>query len=672
MIKNLVIVESPAKSKTIGAFLGPDFYVTSSKGHIRDLSTQGQGGFGVDIENHFTPSYKNLPDKKDVIKELKKLVAQSDKVYLATDPDREGEAISWHLKEVLELGAKPYERIVFNEITEHAIKSSLAHGRDIDMDLVHSQESRRILDRIIGFSLSKLLQHKIGSKSAGRVQSVALKLVVDQEKEIQAFKKEEYWEITLDFVKDGLAQSASLVMRPKEVIPSADAAASVISSLGTIHTVKDITYKDKKKNPRPPFITSTLQQDAANRLGYPSKRTMMIAQHLYEGVEIDGHPMGLITYMRTDSVRLSQEFIDGARAIIEKTYGTEYYRGYQEPSKKEKNVQDAHEAIRPAHLEITPEIAKPFLASDEYKLYKLIWSRAFAALMAPASYKEEVVKIDSGERQFSLSGDALTFKGYLAEMSEATDEAEPKLANYVVGETIQGTPSSHQKFTQPPLRYSEARLIKKMEELGIGRPSTYSQTMEVLKTRFYVKVNQKAFIPTDQGIRTSEALDAYFPTIINVGYTAKMEEELDRIADGEDVWYDDLKAFTDEFLPLVENAQEKMPKTYPRFLDETCPVCGKPLVERSGRFGPFIACSGYPACTYIKKKETVPPKPTGLHCPYCAKGMIVERTVKRGRTTGKIFYACDQFPSCRTTFSTLPTEEELAKLKAEGRPKGKK
>ena len=653
-LKHLVIVESPSKSKTIEKYLGDDYIVTSSKGHIRDLTTRGFGGFGIDIDNGFTPMYKLLQDKMSTIRELKQLVKKADKVYLATDPDREGEAISWHLYEVLNLQNKDCERIVFNEITKNVILESLNNGRAIDEDLVHSQESRRILDRIIGFSLSKLLQRKIGSKSAGRVQSVVLKLICDREKEINNFVPEEFWEIFLSFTKKNKKIKAKLVSYNNEKIKltNAEETQQVLDSLTNRFIVSDVIKKEREKFAKPPFITSTLQQEAFSKLGFNAKKTMMIAQTLYEGVELANERVGLITYMRTDSVRLSSEFINHAKKHIENNFGTQYYRGYTDSSKG-KNVQDAHEAIRPSKVEYTPESVKGYLSNDEYKLYNLIYNRVLAALMAPALIEDQKVKIDNNGYTFETNGEVVKFDGYMKIYQDVDDELK-SLPDFEIGEEIsKPSVSSEQKFTNPPSRYSEGRIIRKMEELGIGRPSTYATIVDTLKNRYYVKVTNKALVPTPQGILTSDKLDEFFNKVINVKYTAEMEEILDDISVGDKVWTDEIKGFYNDYMPLVQNADEKMVKIYPILLEEECPNCGSKLVMRNGRFGEFAACSGFPKCRYIKKNEAPEPLSTGIKCPHCESGYIVERVSKKGRTKGQKFYACDQYPKCKSTYSDL-------------------
>ena len=656
MASYLIIVESPAKSKTIENYLGPDYVVTSSKGHIRDLTTRGLGGYGVDIEDHFKPQYKIMKDKHATVKELKALVKKVDKVYLATDPDREGEAISWHLYETLSLDKKAYERIVFHEITKSAVLSALKNGRTIDGDLVKSQESRRILDRIIGFSLSKLLQKKIGSKSAGRVQSVALKLIVDREKEISQFDKQEYWEMFIHFNKKAKKLKAKLEKYNNEKleIRSEKEANDIESKLVNKYLVENIIKKEKEKAPKPPFITSTLQQDASNKYNFNAKKTMQIAQSLYEGIELGKERVGLITYMRTDSTRLSDEFITSCKNYIIKEYGEEYYCGIV-VAKKGKNVQDAHEAIRPSKLSYTPDSVKKYLTSDEYKLYSMIYDRAVSSLMSKAKVLDEKVIINNNGYQFELNGEKILFDGYLKVFNKYETEDTKALPEFEIGEEIKKpTLEKEQKFTNPPLRYSEARLIRKMEELGIGRPSTYAVTMDTLKQRGYVKVEKKTFIPTEQGILTSDKLDEYFNKVINIKYTADMEEALDKISEGEIVWYEQLEKFYKDFKPLLDFANDNMVRMYPIMTDEICPECGNQLLIRNGRFGEFIACSNFPKCHYTAKKEIPePPVYTDVKCPNCEHGMIVERISKRGRSKGQKFYACDQYPTCKSTYTSL-------------------
>ena len=667
---NLVIVESPAKCKTIGNYLGSDYVVESSIGHIRDLSIKGKGGFGVDINNNFAPEYVILKDKVDIVDKLRDLANKADHIYLATDPDREGEAISWHLSEVLAQPKKRVSRIVFNEITKSAILKAIANDRDINMNLVHSQETRRILDRIIGFRLSSLMQQKLGSKSAGRVQSVALKLVVDREKEINAFKSDEYWDITAYLLKETESNSYHLKAKligyknDKIEVTNAEDAKKIVDSLDDNFVIKDIQKKRRNRSSKPPFITSTLQQDAGVKFNYNAKRVMGIAQKLYEGIELADERVGLITYMRTDSIRLSDEFVDATKEYIIEKYGKEYYKGVKKTVNKSKNIQDAHEAIRPTSIRRTPESVKKYLSLEEFKIYSLIYNRALASLMSDAVLEDTKVEVVNNDYVFGLNGEITTYDGFLRVYEEMSIEANDPEAIEVLPEMeidevlIRENVETEQKFTLPPYRYSEARLIRKMEELGIGRPSTYALTMETLRARAYVTMEKKAFVPTDQGILTSDQLELFFSSIINVKYTAKMESALDEIAEGKLIWYKEIAEFYDMFAPLIEIARDNMVKIYPKKTDEFCPDCGCPLVIRRGPFGEFTACSDYPHCKYIKKAPKKEVVKTGVICPVCGEGEIVERTSGRGRSKGALFYACDRYPKCRTTYSGIPNGEK--------------
>ena len=665
----LLIVESPAKCKTIAGYLGEEYKVDSSLGHIRDLKIKGKGGFGVDIENNFQPEYSILQDKMEVVKQLKIDSEKAEHVYLATDPDREGEAISWHLSQVLGLPEKKVSRIVFNEITKTAIIRAIQNDRQIDMNLVHSQESRRILDRIIGFRLSGLLQQKIGSKSAGRVQSVALKLIVEREKEIEDFDKTEYWDIFATIEKQVAHTNYELKAKfvgtteGKVDVKTEEQADEIIKHLeGGTYTVTNITKKVHPRASKPPFITSTLQQDASIKFNYNAKRVMSIAQKLYEGIELGKERVGLITYMRTDSVRLSDEFLAKAKTFIIEKYGEKYYKGIKKAPTKGKNVQDAHEAIRPTNLERTPESIKRYLAADEYKLYSLIYNRALASLMADASIENTTIDINNNGYIFNLNGEKTVFDGFLTIYEESNldnEEKIDKLPEFNLDEELNCTGvQKEQKFTTPPYRYTEARLIRKMEELGIGRPSTYALTMETLRARGYVTMDKRTFVPTAQGRLTIEQLELFFSDIINVKYTADMENTLDKIAEGQAVWYEELRKFYDVFAPMIENARDNMVKIYPKKTDEFCPVCGLPLIIRRGPFGEFTACSGYPHCKFIKKKEKKEVVSTGVVCPVCGEGEIVERVSARGRSKGQKFYACSRFPQCKTTYSGIPLAEK--------------
>ena len=642
MGKNLVIVESPSKSKTIEKYLGSDFEVTSSKGHIRDLATTGKGGLGVDVENSFKPNYVINKDKKDVVKELKKCVKDADYVYLATDPDREGEAISWHLAEVLGIDQTLSNRVDFNEVTRDAVIDALNHPRTIDQNLVKSQETRRVLDRIIGFKLSKLLQKKIKSKSAGRVQSVALRLICEKEKEIEAFIPEEYWKVKALFEKDDISFEAELAkyQGKKIELKNEEQTLAVYESLNKEFIVSDVKKTQKKRASKPPFITSTLQQEASSKLNFKAKRTMMIAQKLYEGIDIGEETVGLITYMRTDSIRLSDTFIEEAKDYIEKKYGKDYV-GSVKVSKKKENVQDAHEGIRPTSVMRTPESMKEYLSADEFKLYSLIYARAVASLMAPAKLNSTSLALDNNGYEFKASGSIITFDGYLRVYGSYEKQSDEILPVVVVDEKLMSQDiQKSQHFTKPPARYTEAKLIKELEELGIGRPSTYASIIDTIVTRQYVEMVDKAFKPTESGVLTNDKLVEFFDSIINVEYTASMEQELDEIAEGEDNYVNALTKFEDKFEPLLENAYDKMEQIQPEKTGEQCPECGGDLVIRKGRYGTFVACSNYPTCKYIKK-EPEKIEYTGETCPKCGSPMIY----KTGRF-GK-FEACSNYPECK-------------------------
>ena len=647
MAKNLVIVESPSKSKTIEKYLGKDYTVVSSKGHIRDLSTKGKFGFGVDIENNFKPDYVVSKEKQSVVKELQKEVKKADFVYLATDPDREGEAISWHLYDVLGLNENNYQRVVFNEITKNTVIEAFNHARKIDQNLVNSQETRRILDRIIGFRLSKLIQSKTDGTSAGRVQSVALKLIVDREREIEKFISDEYWTITAIF-NDFEAELFNYDHKDF-TIESEVQANKVLDELGNAFTIESVDKKTKAKKSKAPYITSTLQQDASNKLNFNAKKTMSLAQKLYEGIELADETVGLITYMRTDSIRLSEEFTKDAAKYIEKKYGKEYV-GNVKTTKKKDNVQDAHEAIRPTSIQREPSLVKPFLSDDEYKLYRMIYYRALASLMKDAKTENTTVILDNNNYQFKATGQVIIFDGYLKVFKDYEDTTEkelPPFDTYKTNILVSNEITKEQHFTKPPARYTEAKLIKEMEDLGIGRPSTYAKTIDTIKTRKYVEIQDKKFIPTEVGIEITDSLQTSFSHIINVEYTANMENDLDKIADNKSVWYEVLDKFYKEFEPAVQDAFDKMPKKEPEKVGEDCPQCGHPLVIRKGKFGAFVACSNFPTCKYIKQEER---QETEICiCPKC-DGMIIEKKSKRG----KVFFGCNNYPKCKEAYWDKP------------------
>ena len=648
MAKNLVIVESPSKSKTIEKYLGKDYKVVSSKGHIRDLATSGPLGLGVDIENGFKPTYIPIKGKSNVIKSLKKDVKESDMIYLASDPDREGEAIAWHLKDTLGIKDKNYKRVLFNEITHDRVLKAIENPTVIDDDLVRSQETRRILDRIIGFRLSKLLQAKIGAKSAGRVQSVALKLIVDREREIEAFVPEEYWKIIAIFPE----YEAELFKYKKDDIElhSEEEANYVLDHLGEEYTVESIEKKEKNRKSKFPFITSTLQQEASTKLNFPARKTMSIAQKLYEGIDLGSETVGLITYMRTDSIRLSDDFTRPAMKYIEEEYGKKYV-GYIKQGKKKDNVKDAHEAIRPTSVLREPLKVKQYLSNDEFKLYSLIYKRTLASLMADAVVNQTTIVFDNNDYKFKTTGSILIFDGYLKvykDYESSDDKILPEIGDNEVA--ITNNVESTQHFTKPPARYTEASLIKKLEEEGIGRPSTYATIIDTIKSHDYVTLEEKKFKPTSMGIETTDALQGFFSDLINTEYTREMETELDTIADGKLVWNEVLKKFYDVFEPRVKAAFSEMEKKAPEKTGESCPECGNPLVVRKGKYGEFVACSNYPNCKYIKKEEV---KVVEIcDCPNCS-GKIIERKSRKG----KVFYGCNNYPKCKTAYWDKPIGE---------------
>ena len=648
-MKNLVIVESPSKSKTIEKYLGSNYKVVSSKGHIRDLATTGKYGFGVDIDNGFKPNYEAIHGKKKVINELKKMAKDSEKVYLASDPDREGEAIAWHLKDAMGLKDNDYERVVFNEITKDKVIEAFKSTRKIDDDLVRSQETRRILDRIIGFRLSKLMQSKTGGKSAGRVQSVALKLIVDREREINSFVPEEYYTIRAKF--DDFDSELFKYKDQDLEIKTKEEKDDILSKLYDNFKVEEITEAKKNRKSKPPFTTSTLQQEASTKLNFSGKKTMSIAQKLYEGVDLKKETTGLITYMRTDSIRLSEEFIKETYKYINDEFGKEYV-GYIKETKKTENVQDAHEAIRPTSIYRTPESVKEYLTNDEYKLYKLIYIRALSSLMIDAKTNVTTIILDNNDYKFKTTGSVLVFDGYLkvykdyeSQEDKILPDMKSKKDEYIKANEI----VDEQHFTKPKPRYTEAKLIKELEELGIGRPSTYVKIIDTLKMRKYIVIEDKKFVPTEIGITTTDKLQEGFSNLINVEYTANMETDLDKIAEGKIVWNKLLDDFYKEFDPMVNTAFKQMEKAPLKETGENCPNCGSPLVIRKGKYGEFAACSNYPSCKYIKKEEKKIIEI--MKCPKCSNGMVIEKKTKRG----KIFYGCNNYPKCDYATWDKPT-----------------
>ena len=647
---NLVIVESPSKTKTIAKYLGPKYKVVSSKGHIRDLATTGKYGLGIDVEDDFKPNYTVIKGKSSVIKELKKDASNSDTIYLATDPDREGEAISWHIYDALKLNDNNYKRVVFNEITHDAVVNAFKTPRMIDMNLVKSQETRRMLDRIIGFRLSKLMQSKTGGKSAGRVQSVALKLIVDREREINAFVPEEYWTITAKF--PDFEADLEKYNNKKIEIKSQVEADEILNKLSKSFNIDGIEKKEKSKKGVLPFTTSSLQQACANKLNFGASKTMRIAQKLYESVDIGTETVGLITYMRTDSTRLSDTFVSDVKSYITKNFGKEYV-GSVKKTKEKQNVQDAHEAIRPTSILRTPESVKEYLSSDEYKVYSIIYYRALASLMCDAKVLATTITLENNGYLFKATGSVLVFDGFLKVYQKYMDNEDvvlPDLSDYKTNVIIAEDILKEQHFTKPAARYTEASLIKELESLGIGRPSTYAKILETIKDRAYVQVKEKKFYPTEIGFETTDKLQEFFSNIINVKYTANMENELDLIAEDKEDYLKVLKTFYNDFEPLVKTAFEQMEKKAPEETGESCPLCGSPLVLRKSKYGTFTACSNYPTCKYIKQEEKE--VKTVCKCPNCGHD-IIEKKSKRG----KVFYGCNNYPKCKTAYWDKPIGE---------------
>ncbi len=653
---NVIIVESPSKSKTISSYLGKGYTVLSSKGHICDLATSGKDGLGIDIENNFTPNYKIIKKKEELIKFLQN-TCKGKKVYLATDPDREGEAIAYHLANVLNLDLNDSNRIEFHEITKTAVRKALEEPHKIDMQMVDSQECRRMIDRILGFKLSKLLQRKIGSKSAGRVQSVVLKLIVDLEKEIKAFVPTAYYEMeaTFNTFKLKLQEINGQKIDSKNHVTDRQILESLQSRLMSF-IVSNIANKLISRSSYPTFTTSTMQQEASNKLGFSPSQTMRIAQSLYEGKNIGTETVGLITYMRTDSTRLADVFVKEANEYILNNYGQKYLGRIK--IKNAKNMQDAHEGIRPTAIYRTPESVKKYLTTDEYRLYKLIYNRTLSSLMAPAIFNSTKVEFTNTDSLWSITGQTLEFDGFLKVYGKSAEDENSMLPAFTLGAGFNPLEVTIlNKETQPKSRYTEAALIKDMEQLGIGRPSTYAQTITTLKERQYVTLEHKFLVPTEQGILTVDKLDEFFSAIINVSYTADMEESLDQIASGQKEKLLELRGFYDAFTPLFTLAMQKMTPTYPIPTDKLCPECGNILVIRKSQFGEFISCSNYPTCHYVEKedKEDNSVYDTGIVCPNCGKAHIVRRIAKTGRNKGNEFYACNNYPKCKTTYNDLPT-----------------
>lgn len=637
----LVIVESPTKCHTIQKYLGEDYKVMASLGHIRDLSTSGKGGLGVDVTNNFKPTYVNSKDKVKVIKELIKEKNNATEVLLATDPDREGEAISWHLAEVLGLPIESTKRLEFHEITKPAILKALDNPRTIDMSLVESQETRRIIDRIMGFEMSTLLKRKIGSLSAGRVQSVTLKLISEREKEISKFVPEEYWTIQGIFNENIEVKLDAIDGRAVGTIKFEEDADEILNDLPNLFVVNDVTTRNRRIESKAPFTTSTLQQEAFIKHKYSTKKTASIAQKLYEGIDIGSQTIGLITYMRTDSVRLSPEFVAKANQYILDKYG-EKYLGKENTKQGKGLVQDAHEAIRPTSLDLDPKSIKQYLTTEQYNLYKLIYNRAVASLMSPRLDEVTTIKFQGKNCIFKTDGVRMLFDGF-TKIYGVEDDLKKNLPEFVKGQEVNVTEiTKQQHFTQGPSRYTEAKLVKTMEELGIGRPSTYASTISTLYDRKYIVQEKGSIFATEQGIETSDKLSEFFAPFMDTAYTAKMEQSLDEIVDGNDSRLGLLNGFYNQFEPLYEIALKDMKKTEPKKTGEVCPKCGNDLVYKKSKFGEFIACSSFPTCNYVKPKEEKPVEILEDQvCPKCGKA-LVKRKSKKGE-----FYACSGFPKCK-------------------------
>jgi len=642
---NLVIVESPAKAKTIEKYLGKKYKVIASMGHVRDLP---RSQMGVDVDDNFEPKYITIRGKGPVVKELKKHAKKAKKVFLASDPDREGEAIAWHLSNILELEDSKENRVVFNEITKDAVKESFKHPRDIEMDLVDAQQARRILDRLVGYNISPVLWKKVKKGlSAGRVQSVALRLVIDRENEIRNFKPEEYWTIEGEFRYQKSKFTAKFLHYKNKPfkLQNKDDVNKITAKLdGDQFEITNVNKKEKTRNPAQPFTTSTLQQEAARKLNFKARKTMMIAQQLYEGIDLKRQgTVGLITYMRTDSTRISDAAKNEAKSYITENYGSNYVSKRQ--AKGKQGDQDAHEAIRPTSAMRTPNEMKSYLSRDQHRLYKLIWERFVASQMAPAILDTVALDVTQNDIKFRANGQTIKFKGFMTLYVEAKDDKENdkenKLPNLKEGDKVTATqiePAQH--FTQPPPRYTEARLVKTLEELKIGRPSTYAPTIDTIQKRNYVKLDSKRFVPTELGEIVYEQVKEYFPEIIDVEFTVNMETLLDKIAEGDMKWRKVIDDFYNSFKLDVARAEKEMEKIEIKDepAGEDCEVCGSPMVIKMGRYGKFMACSNFPDCRNTKAIV----KTIGVTCPTCKKGDVVERKSKKNR----IFYGCSNYPEC--------------------------
>lgn len=661
-MSNLVIVESPSKAKTVQKYLGPGFEVMASMGHVRDLQ---KSKLSVDIENGFAPVYVPMKDKEEVIKNLKAAAKKADTVYLAGDPDREGEAISWHLAQLLDIPEDAPVRVTFNEITKTGVQAGMAHPRCIDENLVNAQQARRILDRIVGYKLSPFLWKKVRrGLSAGRVQSVAVKMIVDREKQINAFKPEEYWSIEGKFTAPSSKKQfdASFVGLDgeKTELKNEEQTNAVLERIkGADFVVTGVKKSVRRKSPAAPFTTSTMQQEASKKLGFQTSKTMRAAQQLYEGVDIEGMgAVGLITYMRTDSLRVSDEARNAAYKYIEDKYGKNYLPPAPKVYKSKANAQDAHEAIRPSTPEITPERVKGSLTPEQYKLYKLIWERFIASQMANALMDTVSVDIDAKGALFKATGFSVKFDGFTVLYEESKDEEEGKVLPVINQGDILKLKGieGKQHFTQPPARYTEGSFIKALEENGIGRPSTYAPTISTIINRFYVERDGKQLKPTGLGEVTTDLLKSHFKNIVDTKFTASMESSLDKVEDGSKDWVETLEEFYGDFADTLEKAEAAMDgkrvKVPDEETDEVCEVCGKPMVIKIGRFGRFLACTGFPECTNTKKIV----KPTGGICPLCGKKILAQKSKK-----GKKFFGCEGYPDCSFMTWDTPVSDKCPK-----------
>lgn len=654
--KALVIVESPSKAKTIGKFLGGHYKVMASVGHVRDLP---KSKLGIDVENDFEPQYISIRGKGDIIKELKREAKNATKVYLATDPDREGEAISWHLAFLLGIDINTPCRIVFNEITEKAIKAAVKNPRPIDIDLVDAQQARRVVDRLVGYQISPLLWRKVRrGLSAGRVQSAALKILCDRENEIKGFKPEEFWNIVAEFEK-GKSFTAKLTeYKGKKIsVENKEQNDAIIKELdGGKYVVRSMEEKDRMRKAAAPFTTSSLQQEAANKLNFSTRKTMMVAQQLYEGVEIKGRgTVGLVSYIRTDSVRISEEARDAAKEFIIDKLGSDYYGGGIYSNKK-KDVQDAHEAIRPSYADLEPDMIKDSVTKDQYNLYKLIWNRFIASQMAPAKFKAVNAVIANGDYAFKATGSKLLFDGFLKIYSSAKEKEEDKiLPDIKEGEELDLVKvEGEQNFTQPPARFTEASLVKELEDKNIGRPSTYAPIVATLLDRKYISKDKKSMVPTELGFIVTDMMVQYFKEIVDVGFTAQMEDDLDDIEIKGVNWKSVVENFYGTLKEELDVADKEIEKVEfeAELTGETCEICGKPMAIKYGRFGSFAACTGYPEC-----KNTKPlVQATGVKCPKCGKDIVVRRSKK-----GRVFYGCSGYPACDQSYWNKPINKECPK-----------